>query len=186
MVEVTQTELPGVLILEPKVFGDARGTFFESWQRERYVDLGIPGPFVQDNVSRSRKGVLRGLHYQYPNGQGKLVQVLQGEVFDVAVDIRRGSPTFGKWVGVILSQENALQMWIPEGFAHGFCVTVDATIFAYKCTAYYDPKSEYTLQWNDPSLGIDWPIDAPELADKDRNGMLLRDLGDQQLPHFTG
>ena len=184
MAKVKKTELAGVLILDPRVHRDARGAFFDAWHEKRYAALGIDGPFVQDNISRSTRGVLRGLHFQNPNGQGKLMQVLEGEVFDVVVDVRNGSPTFGQWTSVTLSEQNAWQFWIPDGFAHGFCVTSDWAIFAYKCTAYYDPASEHTLRWNDPDIGIDWPVPQPNLSGKDREGALLKDLGADQLPSY--
>lgn len=186
MVDVRETALPGVLILAPQVFRDDRGIFFEAWHGERYASIGINESFVQDNVSRSGRGVLRGLHFQHPGGQGKLIQVLEGEVFDVAVDVRAGSPTFGQWAGATLSSENRRQIWIPGGFAHGFCVTSEQAIFAYKCTAYYDPECEHTLRWNDPDVGIDWPVAKPELSAKDRDGVLLKDLKADQLPAYSG
>ncbi len=182
--EVEETKLPGVLLLKPKVFKDDRGAFLEIWHDERYTALGVPGPFVQDNVSRSVKGVLRGLHFQHPNDQGKLVQVLQGEVFDVAVDVRLGSPTFGYWAGAILSADNAHQLWIPEGFAHGFCTTSKEAVFAYKCTEYYHRASEHAVLWNDPDLGIEWPVKKPELSDKDRAAPRLKDIEESLLPTF--
>ncbi|CAI8716152.1 dTDP-4-dehydrorhamnose 3,5-epimerase [Methylococcus capsulatus] len=182
---VEQTDLPGVLLISPKVFGDARGYFKETWSRQRYQDAGLPGDFVQDNLSYSRKGILRGLHFQNPRPQGKLVQVLQGEVFDVAVDIRYGSPHFGRWFGTVLSAENHLQMYVPEGFAHGFCVLSEAALFAYKCTEYYEPSSEFSLRWDDPDIGIAWPLDsAPELSAKDRDAPRLRDLPQHRLPVY--
>jgi len=183
-VEVKKTRLPGVLLLEPSVFRDGRGAFLETWHDERYTAFGISGPFVQDNVSRSVKGVLRGLHFQHPNDQGKLVQVLEGEVFDVAVDVRKGSPTFGKWDGATLSSDNARQLWIPEGFAHGFCVTSEEAVFAYKCTEYYHRASEHPVRWNDPDIGIEWPIKKPELSDKDKIAPLLKELDEEILPVF--
>ena len=184
---VIDTELPGVKIVEPKVFGDERGFFMESWNRERYVENGLPGDFVQDNLSFSRKGVLRGLHFQKPHAQGKLVYVLQGEVFDVALDIRLGSPTFGRSVGVILSAENRCQLWVPPGLAHGFCVVSDTALFAYKVTDRYSPETEWTIAWDDPDLGIDWPLDgAPELSGKDREGVRLRDLPEDRLVSYAG
>jgi dTDP-4-dehydrorhamnose 3,5-epimerase len=166
---VTPTSLPEVLILEPKVFGDARGFFFESFNaRDFCLCTGLDVPFVQDNHSKSAKGVLRGLHYQIQHPQGKLVRVTQGEVFDVAVDLRRSSPTFGKWEGVVLSAENKRQLWIPPGFAHGFLVTSDSAEFLYKTTDYWYPEFERSLLWNDPGIGIQWPLQtAPLLATKD-------------------
>jgi len=182
--EVFETELPGVMILEPKVFGDARGFFLETWNQERYREAGIPAEFVQDNLSFSGKGTLRGLHFQNPNAQGKLVQVLQGEVYDVAVDIRQGSPTFGKWVGVLLSAENRRQVFVPAGFAHGFCVTSDNALFSYKCTDFYNPKAEVSILWNDPDIGIDWPVTEPELSEKDRLAGRLSQLPEDRLPSY--
>lgn len=170
---VIQTALPGVLLLEPKVFGDARGFFLETYRAERYRELGIPGPFVQDNWSRSRRGILRGLHLQHPKAQGKLVMVTRGSVFDVAVDVRRGSPHFGKWVGYDLSEENKRQLWIPPGFAHGFCVTSDECDFLYKCTEIYAPENERTVLWNDPAIGVQWPVTTPVLSKKDEAGLPL-------------
>ena len=182
--EVFETELPGVMILEPKVFGDARGFFLETWNQERYREAGIAAVFVQDNLSFSGKGTLRGLHFQNPNAQGKLVQVLQGEVYDVAVDIRQGSPTFGKWVGVTLSAENRRQVFIPAGFAHGFCVISDNALFSYKCTDIYNPKAEVSIIWNDPDIGIDWPVTEPELSEKDRLANRLSQLPEGRLPSY--
>ena len=183
--KVIETEIPGVLILEPKVFGDARGWFMESWQLDRYADLGIPGRMVQDNQAYSGQGILRGLHCQWPHPQGKLVQVLRGEVFDVAVDIRRGSPWFGRWVGVTLSGENRLQFWVPPGFAHGYLVTGQDALFTYKCTDIYHPETEFGLRWDDPDIGISWPLDGePMLSDKDRDAAWLRDIPTDRLPHY--
>jgi dTDP-4-dehydrorhamnose 3,5-epimerase len=183
---IIKTNLPGVLILEPKVFGDERGFFLETWNQARYAEAGLPLTFVQDNLSLSRRGVLRGLHFQNPNAQGKLVYVLQGEVFDVAVDIRLGSPTFGQVETVLLSAENKRQLFIPAGFAHGFCVTSETALFAYKCTELYDPKSEGSILWNDPALGIDWPVDSPELSAKDRAAMTLAEFPRERLPVYVG
>ncbi len=165
--KVTATDLPGVLIVEPRAFGDARGFFLETFQAERYAAVGIRGPFVQDNLSRSAKGTLRGLHYQQPRPQGKLVQVLRGAVWDVALDVRRGSPHFGAWVGVELSEENRRQMWIPPGFAHGFCVLSDGADFFYKCTDFYAPDCERAIRWDDPGLGILWPVASLLISAKD-------------------
>ena len=165
--QVTPTAIADVLLVQPAVHRDTRGHFLETFHAERYALAGIPGPFVQDNLSFSQRGVLRGLHYQWPRPQGKLVHVLQGEVFDVAVDIRRDSPTFGRWVGVTLSAENHHQLWIPPGFAHGFCVTSDAAQVAYKCTDYYVPENEHSIRWNDADIGIAWPISTPVLSGKD-------------------
>ncbi|KFA94654.1 dTDP-4-dehydrorhamnose 3,5-epimerase [Archangium violaceum] len=181
---VLKTELPGVLILEPKRFGDERGFFMELFHAKRYADAGIPGPFVQDNFSRSAKGILRGLHFQEPHGQGKLVQVLAGAVYDVAVDIRRGSPTFGKFVGVELSADNRRQLWVPAGFAHGFCVLSESADFHYKCTEVYTPASEHGIAWNDPDLAIPWPVTSPLLSPKDVGAPRLKDM--PVLPVYEG
>jgi len=182
--EIRPTRLAGVVLLQPKVFGDQRGFFMETWNRQRYIEAGLPGDFVQDNLSFSRRGVLRGLHFQQPNPQGKLVSVLQGSVFDVAVDIRRGSPTFGQWEGYDLSGENRQQLYVPEGFAHGFCVTSEAALFAYKCTRYYAPEHEGSIRWNDPDIGIDWPISDVELSAKDRDAPRLQDVDAERLPSY--
>lgn len=184
--KVIETSLPGVVIIEPKVFSDARGFFMETWQQERYSKCGIPARFVQDNLSFSQKGVLRGLHYQHPNAQGKLVYVLQGEVFDVAVDIRVGSPTFGQWVGVTLSSDNKRQLYIPEGFAHGFCVTSETALVVYKCTDFYNPQTEGGIIWNDPDIGIGWPCIKPILSEKDQRFTALKDLPSDKLPRWGG
>ncbi len=181
---VVPTEIPGVLVVEPRVFGDRRGYFLETFQARRYAEAGIAGPFVQDNLSFSQQGVLRGLHYQHPRPQGKLVWVLQGEVFDVAVDIRRGSPTFGRWVGVRLSAENKRQLWIPPGFAHGFCVVSETALFTYKCTDYYAPEAEGTIRWDDPDLGIGWPVAGPALSAKDAAAPRLREVPPERLPPY--
>lgn len=174
-IQVTATALPEVKLIEPKVFGDARGYFYESFNAREFAEQVEPGiEFVQDNHSRSSKGVLRGLHYQVQHAQGKLVRVVEGAVFDVVVDIRRQSPRFGKWVGAMLSAENHLQMWIPSGFAHGFVVLSDAAQFVYKTTDYWFPEHERSIIWNDPEIGIEWPIDAePVLAPKDAAGKRL-------------
>jgi dTDP-4-dehydrorhamnose 3,5-epimerase len=182
---VIQTNLPGVIIFEPKVFGDERGYFMETWNQARYAEAGLKETFVQDNLSYSRRGVLRGLHFQHPNAQGKLVQVLQGEVFDVAVDIRIGSPTFGKWVGVVLSSDNKRQLFIPGGFDHGFCVTSEIALFAYKCTAFYSPAHEASIRWDDPDLAIDWPVTNPELSTKDSKGIRLAEFPAERLPNYV-
>ena len=171
-----ETPLPGMLVLEPRVFEDDRGHFFEVWNRRRYEDVGIHGEFVQDNVSRSRRGVLRGLHFQNPTPQGKLVQALEGEVWDVGVDLRPDSPTFGRSFGCTVSAANRRQLWIPPGFAHGFLVLSDEALVAYKCTAYYDPAAERTLLWNDPDLAIDWPAEPAIISAKDRAGARLKEL----------
>ena len=176
--QVVETKLPGVLIVEPKVFGDERGFFMETWNQERYADKVSTDTFVQDNVSFSRKGVLRGLHFQKINPQGKLVYVLQGEVFDVAVDIRLGSPHFGQWTSVVLSSDNKRQFFIPAGFAHGFVVTSETADFLYKTTDYYAPQFEGCIAWNDPQIGIQWPelAEAPKLSAKDQLGKALLDV----------
>jgi dTDP-4-dehydrorhamnose 3,5-epimerase len=183
--KVVQTSLPGAVVIEPQVFGDPRGFFYESYNQAKYVAAGITASFVQSNVSRSSKGVLRGLHYQWPNPQGKLVSVLEGEVYDVAVDIRRGSPTFGQWAGVMLTADNHRHFWIPEGFAHGFCVLSDYATFTYQCTALYDAKADASIRWDDASLGIDWPISEPQLSEKDLKAPLLADVAADRLPVFT-
>lgn len=173
-----KTEIPGIIIIEPKVFGDSRGFFMESFHKTRFAENGIAEEFVQDNVSRSSKGTLRGLHYQLnPFAQGKMVRVSVGEVFDVAVDIRKGSPTFGKYVGEILSEENRKMMYVPAGFAHGFIVLSDVAEFTYKCTNFYAPQSEKSILWNDPEIGINWPVqpDLDKISAKDKAGVLLKD-----------
>ena len=175
--QVTPTDITDVKIIEPTVYEDERGLFLETFSQQRYQQqLGITHDFVQDNFSRSKKQVLRGLHFQIDRPQGKLVQVLAGEVYDVAVDVRRHSATFGQWVGVYLSADNNKQLWIPPGFAHGFVVLSDFAHFYYKCTDYYDPQSEQCLLWNDPAISIAWPIDTPILSAKDQQGRLLRDI----------
>ena len=171
-----ETRLPGVLLLEPKVFGDARGFFLESWNRQTFAELGLDLDFVQDNHSRSSKGVLRGLHYQLNEPQGKLVRVVSGAVFDVAVDVRRSSPHFGRWVGYELSADNPRMLWIPPGFAHGFLVLSETADFLYKTTAYYAPQWDRGIRWDDPQIGVAWPLDgAPTLSAKDVVQPLLRD-----------
>jgi dTDP-4-dehydrorhamnose 3,5-epimerase len=174
---VIKTRLSDCVIIEPEVFGDERGFFLETFQTKRYEDLaGITLPFVQDNHSRSSKGVLRGLHFQKNKPQGKLVRVVRGKVYDVAVDLRKASPTFGMWESVILSEENKTQFWIPPGFAHGFMVLSETADFEYKCTDYYDPQDEYSLLWNDSALSIPWPSKYPRLSDKDAGACKLSDL----------
>lgn len=185
-IEVRETELPGVLVIEPVVHADERGYFLESWRAEAYAALGIAEGFVQDNLSRSRRGVLRGLHYQEPQAQAKLVQAVRGRVFDVAVDIRRGSPRFGRWTGVELSDRDHRQLWVPEGFAHGFLTLSEEADVAYKCTAPYAAGCEHTIRWDDPALAIDWPLEpgaAPKLSPKDAAGC---QLADAVLPAYTG
>lgn len=175
--KVIETAIDGVKIIEPRVFGDERGFFLETFQARRYAEeAGIDLPFVQDNHSRSAKGVLRGLHFQKTKPQGKLVRVVRGEVFDVAVDVRRDSPTFGRWEAVILSEENKRQFWVPPGLAHGFVVLSETADFEYKCTDYYDPSDEACLIWNDPTVGIEWPLAEPQLSAKDAQGLTLREL----------
>lgn len=180
--QAISTELPGVIILEPRVFGDQRGFFFESFNARDFADAtGLQCAFVQDNHSRSAKGVLRGLHYQVQQAQGKLVRVTAGEVYDVAVDLRRSSPTFGKWVGTLLSAENNRQLWVPEGFAHGFVVLSEFAEFLYKTTDYYAPEHERCIRWDDPTLAIDWPLEgSPQLSAKDQAGVSFVDA--QVLP----
>ncbi|MCB2203127.1 dTDP-4-dehydrorhamnose 3,5-epimerase [bacterium] len=175
------TTLPGILLIEPKVFGDERGFFMESFRKDAFEAQGVPA-LVQDNHSRSVKGTLRGLHFQHPHGQGKLIRVTTGAVYDVLVDVRHGSPTFGKWEGHELSAENKRQLWVPPGFAHGFCVLTDSADFLYKCSDYYHPEHEHTLLWNDPAIGITWPVDEPLLSEKDRKGLRLREL--ENLPEY--
>ncbi|PSW35768.1 dTDP-4-dehydrorhamnose 3,5-epimerase [Photobacterium phosphoreum] len=177
--KVIDTSIPDVKIIEPAVFGDERGFFMETWNQEKFEELvtGKPTQFVQDNHSKSKKGILRGLHYQTENTQGKLVRVVSGEVFDVAVDIREKSPTFGKWVGIYLSAENKRQLWIPEGFAHGFYVTSEEAEFVYKCTDYYNPQVERSIRWNDSILKIKWPlVDVPLISEKDNKGIDFNDV----------
>lgn len=172
--KVIDTKISDVKIIEPQVFGDERGFFMETWQQQKFEEqvTGKPTLFVQDNHSKSKKGILRGLHYQLENTQGKLVRVVSGEVFDVAVDMRKDSPTFGQWVGVYLSAENKRQFWIPAGFAHGFYVTSDEAEFVYKCTDYYNPKAEASLLWNDKTIAVEWPLDGePLLSEKDIEGL---------------
>jgi len=184
-VKVLDTPLPGAKIIEPKVFGDARGFFMESWNARRYGEHGLPTRFVQSNVSRSARNVLRGLHFQHPQAQGKLVYVLEGAVFDVAVDIRPDSPTFGQWHGVTLSADNFRQFYVPEGFAHGFCVLSDSALFAYHCTEFYAPEYDAGVLWNDPNIGIQWPVEHPLLSEKDSQLPRLRDIPAHQLPATT-
>jgi len=180
--KVSNTSLDGVLLVEPKVFGDSRGFLFESYSKLKYERIGIGVSFVQDNHSFSQKGVLRGLHYQLNREQDKLVRVTRGEVFDVAVDIRKDSPSFGKWFGTRLSADNHLQMFIPAGFAHGFCVLSETAEFLYKCSDYYSPEHEKGILWSDPLIGIDWPVANPSLSEKDRCYPLLSDINPDFLP----
>ena len=179
--KVTTCEISGLLILEPKVFTDSRGFFLETFNQTRYREVGLSADFVQDNLSFSGRGTLRGLHFQNPNSQGKLVQVLQGEVFDVAVDIRRSSPTFGRWHALVLSGEKKRQFYIPYGFAHGFVVLSEAALFHYKCTKFYSPKEELSIRWDDPDIGIEWPVKAPVVSEKDAKGLRLRDIPPERL-----
>lgn len=182
--KIHTSRLPGLLLIEPDVFTDARGFFLESWQKQRYLEAGIDVDFVQDNLSRSAQNVLRGLHFQCPDSQGKLVQVLEGEVFDVAVDIRRGSPTFGQWESVILSATNFRQFYLPPGFAHGFCVLSPSALFSYKCTTAYNPENELCLRWDDPDLNIEWPPGPPILSAKDSAGISLCDIPADRQPLY--
>lgn len=182
--KLTPLALPEVVLIEPTLFEDARGWFYESWNRERFAEHGIRFEVAQSNVSRSVFGVLRGLHYQWPNPQGKLVSVLDGEVWDVAVDIRRGSPTFGRWAAATLSAANRRHMWVPEGFAHGFVVLSEAATFSYLCSAPYDRAGDAGIRWDDPQLAIDWPINDPSLSDKDARAPLLADVASERLPVF--
>jgi dTDP-4-dehydrorhamnose 3,5-epimerase len=179
---VIQTKIPEVLIIEPKVFGDQRGFFFEAFKADHYASLGMSGPFVQDNMSRSARGVLRGLHLQNPKSQGKLVSVLRGRVLDVAVDVRRGSPTFGEHIAVELSEDNRRQFWVPRGFAHGFVVLSEIADFFYKCDEFYSPSDEIAVRWNDPAIGIAWGIDSPLLSPRDAAAPLLAEV--QALPAY--
>ncbi|WP_312348843.1 dTDP-4-dehydrorhamnose 3,5-epimerase [Stenotrophomonas acidaminiphila] len=182
--KVIETALPGCVVIEPAVFGDARGMFFETWNAERFAAHGLPTRFVQSNVSTSVKGVLRGLHYQWPRPQGKLVSVLEGEVYDVAVDIRRGSPTFGRWEAVILSGSNRRQLWIPPGFAHGFAVLSDVALLNYLCTDVYVKEADAGVRWNDAGIAVDWPVSAPTLSAKDQAAPFLADIPEDRLPVY--
>jgi dTDP-4-dehydrorhamnose 3,5-epimerase len=179
------TELPGVVLIEPDVFKDPRGFFLETYHQRKYAEGGIPGPFVQDNHSYSARGTLRGLHAQRTRPQGKLVRAVEGEMFDVAVDIRRGSPTLGKWVGFVLSGDNFRQLWVPPGFAHGFCVLSERVHVEYKCTDFYDGADELAVAWNDPAIGIVWPMTIPTLSAKDATAPLLAEVLDR-LPTRAG
>ena len=179
--KLIETALPGCLVVEPKVFGDARGFFFEAWNRKAFLGAGLDPTWVQGNVSGSAGGVLRGLHYQWPGPQGKLVSVASGAVFDVAVDLRRGSPHFGKWVGETLSAENRRALWVPPGFAHGFVVLSDFAVFSYLVTAPYDPAAEVSVLWDDPAIGIDWPVESPVLSAKDAAAKTLAELPEDCL-----
>ena len=176
--------IPDLRVIEPSVHGDARGYFYESWHHARYAEHGISFDVVQSNVSRSAEHVLRGLHYQWPKPQGKLVSVLEGEVYDVAVDIRRGSPTFGRWEACVLSEANRKQFWIPEGFAHGFVVLSPSATFSYLCTEAYARECDRNLRWNDAELAIDWPVATPVLSEKDAQAPLLREVATEALPEY--
>lgn len=184
--KVTRLEIPDVLRIEPRIFGDERGYFLETWSLERYTEAGIPERFVQDNLSRSTKGTLRGLHLQHPHGQGKLAYAVEGLVFDVAVDVRVGSPTFGKWVSHLLSSETGAQLYIPPGFAHGFCVVSEHALFAYKCTEAYHPECELGVRWDDPELAIPWPAESPIISNKDRSFTTLGEMDSSTLPRWEG
>ncbi|MBS1709282.1 MAG: dTDP-4-dehydrorhamnose 3,5-epimerase [Armatimonadetes bacterium] len=181
---VIASPLPGVLVIEPRVHGDARGFFLETFNEGRYAEHGIHGPWVQDNLSKSAPGVLRGLHYQWPEPQGKLVSVVEGEVWDVAVDIRRGSPTFGQWYGTLLDAESHRQLWVPPGFAHGFVVTQGPAVFAYKCTAPYRAEYDAGVAWDDPDLAVDWPSRDVQVSDKDAKLPRLKDIAEDRLPVY--
>lgn len=183
--KIIETSLPGCRVIEPSVFGDSRGFFFETWNAERFQEHGLPGAFVQSNVSSSARGVLRGLHYQWPRPQGKLVSVLEGEVYDVAVDIRLGSPTFGRWESVILGANNRRQFWIPPGFAHGFAVLSENALFSYLCTDVYVKEADAGIRWNDADICVDWPISAPTLSAKDENAPFLKDIAEDRLPVYV-
>ena len=181
---IIETDLPGCLVVEPRQFGDARGWFMEGWHRERYAGHGIGPDFVQSNLSRSARGVLRGLHYQWPSPQGKLVSVLEGEVYDVAVDIRRGSPHYGRWTAAVLSEENRRQFWIPPGFAHGFVALSESALVSYLCTTTYDPEADAAVAWDDPQLAIDWPVAKPQLSAKDAAAPRLDDIIPERAPAY--
>lgn len=182
--EIIKLNLEGALIIEPDVYSDDRGYFLETYQEKRYRKCGIDVTFVQDNLSFSTKGTLRGLHFQYPHSQAKLVKVLQGEVLDVILDIRHNSPSFGCWDGICLSEENHRQLFVPEGFAHGYCVLSNKAIFTYKCSDFYRPEYEKGILWSDPEIAIDWPIKTPTLSEKDGQYPLLKDIPDEYLPEF--
>lgn len=183
--KIIETDLPGCLVVEPQVFGDARGFFYESFNQDKLAAVGLNPRFVQGNVSSSARGVLRGLHYQWPNPQGKYVSVIEGEVWDVAVDIRRGSPHFGRWTAVVLSADNKRHFWIPEGFAHGFAVLSERAVFSYLCTHTYDAQADAGVRWDDPDLAVDWPISEPSLSAKDIAAPLFKDIAPDRLPVYT-
>jgi dTDP-4-dehydrorhamnose 3,5-epimerase len=184
-VKVIETDLPGCVVIEPRVFGDDRGFFFESFNHDKLAAHGLLPRFVQGNVSSSGRGVLRGLHYQWPNPQGKYVSVVEGEVWDVAVDIRRGSPHFGRWTAVLLSAENKRNFWIPEGFAHGFVTLSERAVFTYLCTATYDAQADAAIRWNDARLAIDWPVSDASLSDKDARAPFLDEIAEDRLPVYV-
>ncbi len=183
--KITETDLPGCKIIEPQVFGDSRGAFYESWNKPKWAQAGLDLDFVQSNVSMSERGVLRGMHYQWPHPQGKLVSVLEGEVYDVAADIRRGSPTFGQWTAVVISAENKRIFWIPEGFAHGFVVLSERAVFSYLCTAPYVHAADAGVRWDDARLAIDWPVSSPLLSDKDERAPFLDQIAADRLPEYV-
>ena len=180
-----ETNLPDVIRIEPVIQSDDRGFFMEVWEAIRFRDAGIDANFVQDNFSHSARGTLRGIHYQIEQAQGKLIRVVRGEIYDVAVDLRKSSPEFGKWVGVFLSADNKHQLWIPPGFAHGFCVTSDTALFAYKCTEFYNSTAEGCVRWDDPEIGINWPLRDPLLSEKDSLAPLLSDIVRERLPIYA-
>jgi dTDP-4-dehydrorhamnose 3,5-epimerase len=183
--EIHSTKFNEVVVISPRVFRDPRGYFFETFQAERYKEIGIACDFVQDNLSYSKKHALRGMHYQHPHGQAKLISVVRGEVLDVVVDVRKGSPTFGQWESVVLSAENHRQLFVPQGFAHGFCVLSEDVLFTYKCSDYYAPDAEHGIDWDDPDIGIKWPIEKPLLSEKDAGYPRLRDVDEKDLPSFA-
>lgn len=184
--KIIETDLPGCVVVEPQVFGDSRGFFFESFNRDRFAEHGLAVPqFVQGNVSSSARGVLRGLHYQWPKPQGKYVSVIEGEVWDVAVDIRRGSPTFGRWTAVLLNVENRRHFWIPAGFAHGFVTLSERAVFTYLCTETYDRAADAGIRWNDGELAVDWPVSDPVLSEKDAKAPFLAGIAPERLPVFA-
>lgn len=183
--KVIETDLPGCLVIEPQVFGDERGFFYESFNHDKLAAHGLQPSFVQGNVSSSARGVLRGLHYQWPNPQGKFISVSEGEVWDVAVDIRRGSPTFGRWTAVVLSAGNKRHFWVPEGFAHGFVTLSERAVFHYLCTATYDREADAAIRWDDATLAIDWPVSDPALSEKDAKAPFLGDVPADRLPVFA-
>ena len=183
--KITELGMPGLKLIEPKRYGDERGWFAEVWQDTRYRDAGIEEHFVQDNLAMSTRGVLRGLHAQEPHAQGKLVQVFQGRAYDVAVDLRAGSPSFGQWYGVVLDQDNGLQLYVPPGFLHGYYVMSDRALLGYKTTDIYSPSTEFSARWNDPDIGIEWPLEAePVLSDKDREAPFLADIPESRMSRF--